>query len=156
MKDQIPKKLWLIVLAGFLLRLALVWTPPALNSDELIKVYDGACVWSTGMDHHGQRWPLFFKQSGEYSPPLYIYLSGLVAWLGGITPLTVRLLSVFLGTACILLAFGLGRAMRGRQLGEWMALLVAFSPWNLHYSRIGWEVILAVTLQLGALVYFFR
>jgi hypothetical protein len=37
-----------------------------------------------------------------------------------------------------------------------MALLVAFSPWNLHYSRIGWEVILAVTLQLGALVYFFR
>lgn len=147
----------LLLTAGFLIRaVGLSTVPPALNSDELLKAFDGASVYRTGMDHHGQRWPLFFQQSGEYSPPLYIYFAGLFSALLGVNEYTARLPSAILGTLSILMAFLFVQAVADRKTALIAAALVAISPWDVHYSRIGWEAIALVPLQLGALWMFVR
>lgn len=149
--------LWLLLPAGLLVRAAgLEQVPPALNSDELLKVFDGASVYRTGRDHHGHAWPLFFEQSGEYSPPLYIYFAGLFSAACGINAYTARLPSAVLGTGSILMTYWFVAVWAGRKTGLLAAALVAVSPWNVHYSRIGWEAIALVPLQLGGLWLFVR
>ncbi|MBZ0256732.1 glycosyltransferase family 39 protein, partial [bacterium] len=146
-----------LLLLAFLVRaMGLGYCPPAMNSDELLKAFDGASVYLTGMDHHGDRWPLFFEQSGEYSPPLYIYFSGLFSAPFGINPYTLRLPSAILGTLSVLMAYLLASRWRGDAAGWTAAILVALSPWNIHYSRIGWEAISLIPLQLCGLWLFLR
>jgi len=141
-----------LLFVGLCLRvIGLDAVPPALNSDELLKAFDGASVYLTGRDHHNQPWPLFFEQSGEYSPPLYIYFSGLFSAPFGVNAYTVRLPSALLGTLSILLTYLFTAEFAGRRIGLLAAALVVFSPWNLHYSRIGWEAILQPPLQLAGL-----
>ncbi len=147
----------LLLLGGFLIRsVGLSTVPPALNSDELLKAFDGASVYRTGMDHHGHAWPLFFQQSGEYSPSLYIYFAGFFSTPFGINPYTVRLPSAILGTLSILMTFLFVHSFRDRKTALVAAALVTISPWDVHYSRIGWEAISLVPLQLGALWMFVR
>lgn len=141
-----------ILAVGFLIRsVGLTVIPPALNSDELLKAFDGASVYRTGMDHHGHPWPLFFEQSGEYSPPLYIYSAGLLSAIWGINEYTVRLPSVFWGTLSIALTYLFVSAFAEKKIALIAAALVSLSPWNVHYSRIGWEAIMLPPLQLAAL-----
>ncbi len=147
----------ILLLFAFLIRsVELDWVPPALNSDELLKAFDGASVWRTGKDHHGALWPLFFKQSGEYSPPLYIYYAGLFAAPFGMNAYTVRLPSAVLGTLTVLFTFLYVRELWGQRAGWVAALLVMLSPWNVHYSRIGWEAISYPLLLLAGLWLFTR
>lgn len=146
----------ILALAFFIRSFALDASPPALNSDELLKAFDGASVYRTGRDHHGHAWPLFFKQSGEYSPPLYIYFAGLFSAPFGIGPYTTRLPSAMLGTLSVLAAYLLMRRWAGEGAGMLAAVLVALSPWNLHFSRMGWEAISLIPLQLLALWCFER
>ncbi len=154
---QVPRLLFILLIFGFIIRtVGLDSMPPALNSDELLKAYDGACVYRTGKDHHGNPWPLFFQQSGEYSPPLYIYFAGLFSSTFGVNFYTVRVPSAILGTLSILFSFFLLKEVSGKQAGLICAALVSLSPWNIHFSRIGWEVILLIPLQLAALFFFFR
>ena len=146
-----------IILFGFFIRsIGLEIVPPALNSDELLKAYDGASVFRTGKDHHGESWPLFFRQSGEYSPPLYIYFVGIFSASFGIDAYTVRLPSAILGTLSIILTYLFMVELYGKRAGLIAAVLVSISPWNIHYSRIGWEVISLIPLQLAGLYNFFR
>jgi 4-amino-4-deoxy-L-arabinose transferase-like glycosyltransferase len=154
---QTSKNLFLLLAAGFIIRtVGLASVPPALNSDELLKAFDGASVYRTGMDHHGQRWPLFFQQSGEYSPPLYIYFAGLFSAPFGVNAYTVRLPSAILGTLSILMTFLFVKAVADQKTALIAAALATISPWDVHYSRIGWEAILLVPLQLAALWTFVR
>ena len=147
----------LITALGLAERVALLGSdPPALNSDELLKTFDGASVYRTGYDHHGHGLPLFFQQSGEYSPPLYIYFSGIFSTLFGIHPMTVRLPSALLGTLSLVLTFLLVRQFASVETALWAAGLAAVSPWNVFYSRIGWEAILQTPLQLLGLAWFFQ
>ncbi len=149
--------LTLLIVVGFLLRsLGLEAIPPALNSDELLKAFDGASVYRTGMDHHGASWPLFFKQSGEYSPPLYIYWAGFFAAPLGIHPYLVRLPSAVVGTLTILMVYLFVKEFSDKKTGLLTAALVTLSPWNIHYSRIGWEAILQAPLWLGGLYFLMR
>ena len=141
-----------ILLVGFLLRgIGLGVVPPAVNSDEWLKAFDGASVYRTGRDHHGESWPLFFRQSGEYSPPLYIYFAGLFSAPFGVNARTTRLPSAVLGTVSILLVYGFVKAWEGRRVALAAAALAALSPWGVHYSRIGWEAVTLGPLLLGGL-----
>ncbi|RJP20195.1 MAG: phospholipid carrier-dependent glycosyltransferase [Candidatus Omnitrophota bacterium] len=147
----------LLLLVGFLIRtVGLEAVPPALNSDELLKAYDGASVYRTGQDHHGQSWPLFFRQSGEYSTPLYIYFVGLFSVPFGVHAYSVRLPSALLGTLAILFTYLLISEIFDKKTALLAAALVTISPWNVQYSRIGWEVISLIPLQLAGFLFFMR
>lgn len=158
--DEIPKApalLAVLLVLSLLIRgVGLDIYPPGLNSDELLKAYDGASVIRHGIDHHGESWPLFFRQSGEYSPPLYIYTTGMITGFFGINECTTRIPSTLFGTASVFLTFLLVRQRWGVTTGFWAAFLVMVSPWCVQYSRIGWEAISLVPLQLAGVYFLWR
>jgi len=155
--NKTRKTLLLLLALGFLLRAwGLDRIPPALNSDELLKAFDGASVYRAGMDHRGQRWPLFFQQSGEYSPPLYIYFAGWFSAPFGVNAYTTRLPSAIMGTLSILLTYLFVLEFASADTALIAAALTASSPWNIHYSRIGWEAVMEAPVQLAAFWLFLR
>lgn len=156
-QKQTNRLLLAMLCVGFLLRM--IWihhVPPGLNSDELLMAYDGACVLQTGKDHHGDWFPVFFQQSGEYRQPIYVYLAGLFSSTFGINAVTVRIVSVLCGTISILMTYLLVRTIRNNHTALIAAALVTLSPWNIFFSRLGWEPILQTPLQLMGFWMFFR
>ncbi len=147
----------LLLCIGFFLRV--VWldsVPPGLNSDELLMAYDGASVYHTGKDHHGDWFPLFFKQSGEYRQPIYVYLAGIFSYFLGINAYSVRIVSVIFGTLSILMTYLFVKEIHNKPTALIAAALVTISPWNIFFSRVGWEPVLQTPVQLFALWMFFR
>jgi 4-amino-4-deoxy-L-arabinose transferase-like glycosyltransferase len=68
--------------------------------------------------------------------PLFSYLT-LHYWMlaFGQSPVAVRALSVFLGTATVVMAYLLGRRLSDRRVGLAAALVVAVAPFHIYYSQ---------------------
>src|SRR5689334_6825868 len=66
-----------IVILAAMLRL--VWlgsSPPAINQDEAVHAYEAYCFRTTGKDHYGTPWPIFFRAYGkaEHHSAPFIYM----------------------------------------------------------------------------------
>jgi len=84
------------------------------------------------------------------SPPLYYILMS--CWMGLVpeTEAMARLPSVFFGVAAVALLFFLGRRLLGRRAGLAAALLMAVSPFHIHYSQEARAYSLMVMLALAS------
>jgi hypothetical protein len=71
----------------------------------------------------------------DIHPPLYYLLLHLWIGLVGAGPLTLRLLSVLIGTATIPLLYLVGKRLFGARAGTLAALLLAVSPFHIYYSQ---------------------
>src|SRR3989344_479822 len=146
----------LIVILGAVLRLNQITTLPALNADEAALGYNAYSLIQTGKDEHGQSWPIVFKSFGDYKPGIYIYLAIPFVKLLGLNVLAVRLPGLILSIISIFLIYILVKELnmdsrfRGNdkndkllitnyQLPTITALLLAISPWHIHFSRGAWE-----------------
>ncbi|MBN2007001.1 MAG: glycosyltransferase family 39 protein [Anaerolineae bacterium] len=81
--------------------------------------------------------------TGWYSVPtmsFFLYGVGMRIW--GATIAGGRALSVVVGTLTVLTTFLLGRAVGGRKAGWVAALVVAFSAYHIHFSRLASNQIL--------------
>jgi 4-amino-4-deoxy-L-arabinose transferase-like glycosyltransferase len=90
-------------------------------------------------------WSLYFattdmatmleRTAVDIHPPLYYLL--LHAWMQvlGKGVLSIRLLSVAIGTATVPLVFAVGRRLLGRSGGLLAAFLLAISPFHIYYSQ---------------------
>jgi hypothetical protein len=67
----------------------------------------------------------------------FLYLQAGSAWLIGNGPAALRLPAAVFGILCIPMAYVLGRRMLGVTMGTLLAVLVAFSVWELELSRYG-------------------
>jgi 4-amino-4-deoxy-L-arabinose transferase-like glycosyltransferase len=75
--------------------------------------------------------------TGWFSVPTMSFaLYGLTMRLWGATIAGGRMLSVIAGTLCVLFTFLLGRSLAGRRFAWIAAILVAFSAFHIHYSRL--------------------
>lgn len=86
------------------------------------------------------------------NPNLPLFLTkGSIAVFGR-TPLALRILSPFIGTATVLAIGYLGTRLWNRRVGTLAALLLAFSHTHIHYSRLGmtniWDPLLTL-LAIG-------
>lgn len=147
--------IFLILFLGFALRVSNVSSLPALNADEAALGYNAYSLIQTGKDEHGNAWPIHFQSFNDFKPGLYVYmLIPFIATLG-LTELAVRLPSLILGTATIYLVYLLAeRFMKDERYQLLSALLVAISPWHIHFSRGGWEVNVATFfITLGVLFF---
>ncbi|OGY46187.1 MAG: hypothetical protein A2840_02505 [Candidatus Buchananbacteria bacterium RIFCSPHIGHO2_01_FULL_47_11b] len=127
--------------------------PPELNRDEAALGYNAYSILKTGSDEWGARFPITFRSFGDYKLPGYIYT--LVPFIAtfGLTPLAVRLPSLFAGIALIPLAyFFTVRLTKNKNIGYATAFLLAISPWAIHYSRVGFEANLALALLIGGVI----
>ena len=138
---KLPAVFILIIILASILRLwKLDQFPAGFNADEAAIGYNAYSLIQTGKDEYGTSWPLTFKSFGDYKPGLYFYfVIPFVATLG-LNEWAVRLPSVLLGIGTVILIFFLSRAIfKQEKIGLLSALLLAISPWHIHFSRGGWE-----------------
>ena len=147
--------LLLITLLAFVVRFYQSNYPPLLW-DEASLGYNAYSILKTGRDEYGQFLPLIFQSFGDYKPGLYVYLTVPCVALFGLNATTVRLPSIILGSLLPLLMYLLITTIKPNQkkLGLMAALLIAFNPWNIHFSRGAWETNI-LTFELVLASYFF-
>lgn len=146
----------IIFLAAFLRIVALNKIPAAFHHDELLSIYEGYSIFTTGRDQWGNFLPLRFKAFGDYPPPLYFYFNALFAGILGLNEWAIRLPAAILGILTVWFVFLLTKELfKNKTIALWASFLMAISPWHLHYSRIGWPAIMVPFLIVLGLWLFF-
>ncbi len=149
------KKLLAIFLVSLILRLYLSSYPPLLW-DEASLGYNAYSILKTGRDEYGKLLPLIFKSFGDYKPGLYVYLSAPFIAILGLNQLAVRLPSILLGSLTPIFLYLLITALnpKKKKLATISALLLAVTPFHIHFSRGAWETnIFTFQLILASLTF---
>lgn len=152
---MIKKILIIITIAAFIIR-AINYQYPPLLWDEASLGYNAYSLLNTGKDEYGKLIPIIFKSFGDYKPGLYIYLTIPFIAIFGLSELSVRLPSIIMGSLIPLLLYLLITKLKpkSQKLAITAAILVAFNPWNIHFSRGAWETnILLFELILGSYLF---
>lgn len=152
---MIKKILIIITVLALIVRIINNNYPPLLW-DEASIGYNAYSILKTGRDEYGKLLPNIFKSFGDYKPGLYIYLVVPFVALFGLSELSVRLPSIILGSLLPLLIYVLVTTLdpKAKKTGIIAAILLAFNPWNIHFSRGAWETnILIFELLLGSILY---
>src|SRR3989344_1428009 len=163
-----------ILLLAALLRFWKLNDYPALNADESAIGYNAYSLIQTGMDEHGNSWPIHFQSFNDYKPGLYFYLVLPFVKFSGLNEWAVRIPSATLGVLSVWAIYLLVNELFGSKMAnsQWLidkknkliinheslaisaSFLLAISPWHIHFSRGGWEVRVATFfITLG--LYFF-
>ena len=158
MPMKIPKySLYLILILAFLVRFIDLAHTPALNPDEAALGYNAYSLIQTGKDEHGISWPLHFKSFGDYKPGGYVYLTIPFIKLLGLNPLSVRLPNLILSLLTILFLYKLVLILyKSETLSLYSSIVLAISPWHIHFSRGAWESQTALSFIVIGSYYFFK
>lgn len=156
--NKTKTSLCLIFTISFLVRFALVWKYPPLLWDEAALGYNAYSIIKTGRDEYGSFLPLIFKSFGDYKPGLYVYLAAPFVALFGLNELSVRLPSLLIGSLTPILLFFLVRQLypQKKSLAYICALVLAFNPYNIHFSKGSWETNVLTAETLLAVLLFFK
>ncbi len=119
-----------LLLVAFLVRaVALGRVPANLGGDEGTQLLDGLRLVARPLGT-----PF---ATGWYSVPTMSFLAyGVAMRLFGATIAGGRMLSALVGTLTVLTTFLLARTLGGRRVGWLAALLLAFSHYHIHFSRL--------------------
>ncbi len=153
--------IFIIVLASILRLYNLSSNPTSLYWDEASIGYNAFSILKSGIDEHGNKFPLtHFLAYGDAKPPLYIYATSVSMAIFGINNFAVRFPSAFAGILAILITYLLIHQIfpnkKYQYLGLTTAFLLSISPWHLQMSRAAYEANLALTLFLFANFFFFK
>lgn len=141
-----------IVSAGAFLRLAWLGdVPPPMNQDEVLRGYDAWCLWETGCDYRGARWPMFLQAfgPGEYVSAISAYITAPLIGALGPYPWVVRMPFALAGIATVLIVWRWMRGEFGALVGCASAAMLAINPWHVHVSRVAFEGDLSPWLTAG-------
>ncbi len=145
----------ILILGSFLYLYKIGEVPSGLGLDEAPNGVNAYSILQTGKDEFGKSFPISFRFSSSYSPPLYTYLSVPVIWLLGLNIASVRIISVISGIISIVVLFLLLKNLniiQNKLIIYLGALLYTISPWVIMYSRSGYEGMLSFLIySLGAL-----
>lgn len=132
--------LFLIVTLGFFVR---VWNlgknPYGFFCDEASIGYNSYSLLTSGKDEYGARLPIFYRAFGEYKNPIMLYSTMPSVFIFGLNEFSVRIVSVFYGVLGIAVIYLLGTIIFSNRIGLVSALLLAISPWHIHFSRVSLE-----------------
>ncbi|HKY73998.1 MAG TPA: glycosyltransferase family 39 protein [Patescibacteria group bacterium] len=131
----------LILLLASLLRF--VWlgsVPIGLSWDEAAIGYNGYGIAVVRRDEWLNKLPVTFKSFGDYKAAAAIYANAITTILFGSTAFAVRLPMAFAGILTVVATYGIAKQLfREDRYALISMFLVAVSPINIHYSRIGFE-----------------
>lgn len=158
------KKYWVLILIAILAFSLRVYKlgeyPVGLTWDEPALGYNAYSILKTGRDEYGKLFPLTFKSFGDFKPGLFIYYLVPFVAIFGLTKFSIRLPSALAGVGTVVAIFFLTKIIFSkRKEFTWLpyltSLLLAISPWNIHFSRGAWEINLALfTIVLGVIFFF--
>lgn len=126
--------------------------PNGVNWDETAYAYNAYSLLETGKDEWGNAWPLFLKSFGEYKPALLSYV--MMPWMLVFpdSVLSARLTSVLLGSLSVVAFYGLVcRLARSAKIAAVAAVVVALTPWHIHFSRVAIDPIVGVSLLVSGM-----
>lgn len=153
----------IILFASFLRLWRLDKVPVSLFGDELDVGYQAYSILKTGRDYYGNFMPIHFHSLAEWRTPLYLYSAVPTVAIFGISPYGVRLPAAIFGVLGILAIYLFVKELTKdlpAQAGEKLALISAavltFSPWDIQYSRAGFEVTQMLFFLLIGLWLFFK
>jgi 4-amino-4-deoxy-L-arabinose transferase-like glycosyltransferase len=133
-------KILIIIFLALLIRGINIWQFPSLNPDEAALGYNAYSLLETGLDEHGNSWPLHFKSFGDYKPGGYVYLALPFIKLFGLNILSVRLPNLIFSLLTIYLLYKLVLILsKSESISLLSALVLTLSPWHIHFSRGAWE-----------------
>ncbi len=159
-------QLWLILAAcALLVTLAMRLPsfghlPSGLNRDEAALGYSAYSLLKTGADEWGHRWPVSITSFGDQKLPGYVYTLIPFIALFDLTTATVRLPSFIAGLVTVIaggvialqLAHSIPWSPKLRVAASFFTmLLIAISPWGMHFSRVAYEAHLAMAFFLTGL-----
>lgn len=145
----------LILLLGAFLRLYhLSSLPISLFGDEVDVGYHAWSLFTTGRDYLGNLLPTYLHSLSEWRAPLLMYLTA--PFVGFLSPsnFSVRLPVALLGVFDLYLIYRLGKKLFSVKIGLLSALILAITPWHIHYSRAAFETTLLASL-IGAGILFY-
>lgn len=138
-----------ILALAFFLRFHKLSSVPALNADEAAIGYNAYSLIQTGLDEHGNPWPIHFQSFNDYKPGLYFYIVMPFVKFMGLNVWSVRIPGALIGVLSVLVVFLLvDELFKRRSLSLLSAFFLAISPWHIQFSRGGWEVNTATFLML--------
>lgn len=150
-------KLILILFTAILLRFWNINSLPALNPDEAALGYNAYSLLLTGKDEHGTSWPIHFKSFGDFKPGGYVYMAMPFIKVLGLTPLATRLPNLILSVLTIYFLYKLVLLLTfDFRLSTLTALVLAVSPWHIHFSRGAWESNTALFFIILGLYLFYK
>jgi 4-amino-4-deoxy-L-arabinose transferase-like glycosyltransferase len=145
-----------IFLIGFFLRFYnLSNIPNGLYADETAIGYNAYSILTTGKDEYGQSLPLYFRSFDDYKLPVYIYATASSIKIFGLNVFAVRFTSMLAGSLAVVAIYFLILLLSGKKgLAALTGLFLALNPWNMFFSRAGYEVNLATFLMLLGTLFF--
>lgn len=133
--------LLLIVLLAILLRVPYLQTiPMGFNCDEAVTGYEAYSISETLRDRYGDLLPLFARAMGDYRPSLYIFISIPFVKLFGLNEFATRFPAAVSGILTVLATYFLAQRLFNKNVALFASLLLAISPWYIHFNRIAYEV----------------
>ncbi len=145
----------LILVLAFILRFyQLSSIPPALYWDEVSIGYNAWSILQTGADEYGRKFPIFFESFQEYKLPGYIYSAIPTIAVFGLNELGVRIPSVLFGLLSILSIYLFVSEIFNRKTALICAFFLAVCPWQILFSRAGFEANSALAILTIAFYFF--
>lgn len=153
------KKYWILALFlffAFLLRFfKQTQIPAGFHRDEASIGYNAYSILKTGKDEWGEKFPLYFKSFGDYPPGVYQYFTIPFIAIFGLTPLSVRLPAIILGSLLVLLVYIFAlQLLNNEKKALLAAFFTVFSPWLIVQARCSSEVILALFFSLLGFIFY--
>lgn len=131
--------------------------PPSMYWDEMDAGYQAYSILKTGKDYFGETPFLVIHSFADFRAPILIYLMIPFVAVLGLSTLAVKLPVILLGSLTILLIYILSKQLfKNEATALLSALLVAFAPWNIQYSRIAYEAIPMLAFFLLGLCLFLK
>lgn len=122
---------------------------PAFTSDEARITYRGYTLAREGRDELGRLFPFVFNSLEDYQLPAVSYLTAGGIFLFGKNDFGARIFFVLIGTAIVYLTYKTGVIFFSKRgLGIYAAIIVAFSPALIFFSKIPNEFIISAFLLL--------
>ncbi len=154
------KKIHIVVLLFFIIILATalrIWNistnPAGFFVDEASQGLEAYSLLTIGTDTHGNPFPIIFKAVGDYRDPVMIYSAMPFIYIFGLNEFAVRITSAFYGILAVIMMYIVGREYFNQRIGLWSAFLLAISPWHVHFSRVGFQLIASVFWLLVVLYF---
>lgn len=157
LKSVFKHPLFLVVVLFLVTRLWMLGSvPSAVYWDEASLGYNAYSIAQTGHDEWGANLPLHFKAFGEYKLPVYVYTLVPFIKLFGLNAWSVRLPAVLASLASVLLIYLITyKLSRNKLASSISAFFLCVSPWFFVFSRTGYEAILALSLFLASIYFYF-
>jgi 4-amino-4-deoxy-L-arabinose transferase-like glycosyltransferase len=128
--------------------------PPHLEIDEVLIALDAQSVAATGHDVRGERLPLYFPVGAtSWYQPIIVYLTALVLKVAPLSEASIRVPTVLVAIANIVLIFLVARRLFDSDwFGCAAAVLLASTPGHFIHARYGMDYLYPAPFVLGWLL----